>query len=195
MSKTIDEQISALMDGELTDSNQVLEQLNKDPEFKQRWQRYHIISDAMRSSLPRSLNPDFHQTLHERLKSEPTILAPKRLSEFVAPVMRKVSGIAIAASVAVATVLSVQMFTTETDTAPNMAQMPDRSEFVRLTPQSSPANTGTLPLNPIPANTATYHPQLNKYLVDHNQSITRSHIQGVMPYARIVVSPSDNQAK
>ncbi|MDH5326499.1 MAG: sigma-E factor negative regulatory protein [Gammaproteobacteria bacterium] len=194
MTKTFEEQFSAFVDGELKDCDHLVDRLHADPELKQRWQRYHLISDAMRHNLPKTLNPDLYLSVSQQLESEPTVLAPRSLPNFVAPLMRKVSGIAIAASVAVATVVSVQMFTTDS-TAPQVAEMPDSTEFVRLNPAPSTAATGALPMSPIPANATQYNPQLNKYLVDHNQTVTRSHIQGVMPYARIVVSPSSTQAK
>jgi len=42
-----------------------------------------------------------------------------------------------------------------------------------------------------PANTTKrFHPNLNKYLVDHNQQTARAAVQGVMPYARIVAQPN-----
>jgi sigma-E factor negative regulatory protein RseA len=34
------------------------------------------------------------------------------------------------------------------------------------------------------------HPNLNKYLLDHNQQTARAAVQGVMPYARIVADPN-----
>lgn len=199
MTKKFDEQLSAYMDGELAGSEheQMTKQLVKDSELKQCWHRYHIISDAMRNKLPNAINPDLFNSISSRINSEPPILAPANTSHtrIVAPIATKAAGIAIAASVAIATVVSVQMFTTDPETKPQLAEMPDSSEYVRLTPKSTTANAG-IPLNSIPANTATYNPRLNKYLVDHNQTVTRTHVQGVMPYARIMVSPPDNgQAK
>lgn len=184
------------MDNELSGSDRetLVKRLIDDPELKKRWSRYHLISDVLHNNLPENINPDLSPIIAKRLESEPTILAPKR-SNFMAPIAKKAAGVAIAASVALGTVLTVQMFSTETGSQPAVAQMPDSSEFVRLEPASSGASnaSSTIAINPTPA--SHFNPQLNKYLRDHNQSVTITHVQGVMPYARIVVSPVEkNQA-
>jgi hypothetical protein len=40
-----------------------------------------------------------------------------------------------------------------------------------------------------------YHPQLDKYLLNHNQHALGSRVQGVMPYARIIITPSQARTK
>jgi sigma-E factor negative regulatory protein RseA len=73
------EQISALVDGELSDSqlDNVFASL-RDADAKVDWELYHRIGDAMRSEeiASASLSSDFSARLAARLDAEPTIIAP-----------------------------------------------------------------------------------------------------------------------
>lgn len=69
--------ISALMDGELFDdeSDALLDRLKRHPETRHEWDTYHLISDVLRQ--PDHLVLGMDRTMHERLQSEPTVLAPR----------------------------------------------------------------------------------------------------------------------
>jgi sigma-E factor negative regulatory protein RseA len=208
MTEQFDEKFSAFMDGELEGSaqDQVIKRICQDEECKQRWQSYHMISDTLRRNLPSTLNPSFSHSVMKALESEPTILAPTRSKPALSPVTKRIAGAAIAASVAAVAVISVQTSNTTNDQAATLAEMPASKEFVRMvrpnqvtdnTTGTAPALTASVtPLETQEAQVSTvkkFHPQLNKYLVDHSQHVSGTRVQGIMPYARIVVSPSESQ--
>jgi sigma-E factor negative regulatory protein RseA len=216
MKEQFDEQISAFMDGELAEQEHthIISQLCKNETLKDRWQRYHLVSDAMKNNLPPAIGAQFAQSVMKALENEPTILAPETFKERSIHVKRKIASIAVAASVAAVAVIGVQTMNQSNDAAPSLAEMPSSDQYVRLAqPNPNIANANVSNANvtnasigtTIPALKASarqensqeaqlvpiiqYHPQLNKYLVDHNQYISGSQVQGIMPYARIVVSP------
>ncbi|WP_323951233.1 RseA family anti-sigma factor [Aeromonas veronii] len=122
------EQISALMDGDLSDA-EVLNELEMDSDLQDTWGRYHLIGDAMRGDLPVNLQLDLCDSIMAALEDEPTILAPKpvetapvlqpavapvKTDSNVVPLFRRVGQqlgqYAIAASVAAAVIFGVQQY-------------------------------------------------------------------------------------
>ncbi|MFM5861328.1 sigma-E factor negative regulatory protein [Aeromonas veronii] len=122
------EQISALMDGDLSDA-EVLNELEMDSDLQDTWGRYHLIGDAMRGDLPVNLQLDLSDSIMAALEDEPTILAPKPVETApvlqpavapvntdsnVVPLFRRVGQqlgqYAIAASVAAAVIFGVQQY-------------------------------------------------------------------------------------
>ncbi|HDN9025513.1 RseA family anti-sigma factor [Aeromonas veronii] len=122
------EQISALMDGDLSDA-EVLNELEMDSDLQDIWGRYHLIGDAMRGDLPVNLQLDLSDSIMAALEDEPTILAPKpvetapvlqpavapvKTDSNVVPLFRRVGQqlgqYAIAASVAAAVIFGVQQY-------------------------------------------------------------------------------------
>lgn len=118
------EQLSALMDGDLSDV-EVLSELGMDPALQDTWSRYHLIGDAMRGDLPVNLQRDLSDSIMAALEDEPTILAPKPVESQpvvpqvhtaakVVPLFRRVGQLvgqyAIAASVAAAVIFGVQQY-------------------------------------------------------------------------------------
>jgi sigma-E factor negative regulatory protein RseA len=118
------EQLSALMDGDLSDV-EVLSELEMDSALQDTWSRYHLIGDAMRGDLPVNLQLDFSDSIMAALEDEPTILAPKSVESKptasqvhtaakVVPLFRRVGQqvgqYAIAASVAAAVIFGVQQY-------------------------------------------------------------------------------------
>ncbi|MGN5063999.1 RseA family anti-sigma factor [Aeromonas sp. 6P] len=122
------EQISALMDGDLSDA-EVLNELEMDSDLQDTWGRYHLIGDAMRGDLPVNLQLDLSDSIMAALEDKPTILAPKpveaapvlqpavapvKTDANVVPLFRRVGQqlgqYAIAASVAAAVIFGVQQY-------------------------------------------------------------------------------------
>ncbi|MBA2075750.1 RseA family anti-sigma factor [Aeromonas veronii] len=122
------EQISALMDGDLSDA-EVLNELEMDSDLQDTWGRYHLMGDAMRGDLPVNLQLDLSDSIMAALEDEPTILAPKpvetapvlqpavapvKTDSNVVPLFRRVGQqlgqYAIAASVAAAVIFGVQQY-------------------------------------------------------------------------------------
>lgn len=236
MSKQIDEQISAFMDGELPQPEHanLIHQICHDDELKLRWQSYHLIGDALKNSTSTTYQTQnqFAQSVMAALENEPTVFAPAALKH-KANVRQKIAGVAIAASVAAVAVIGVQSMNQSEETEPSLAEMPSSDQYVRMeqarpsmASASSTVNAPTLmapnsipqTMTPsVPALKASasqssgsledvqqdpnvtqiyqYNPQLYKYLLNHNQYTLGSHVQGVMPYARIVVSPARPQVQ
>ncbi|MCG6971089.1 MAG: sigma-E factor negative regulatory protein [Gammaproteobacteria bacterium] len=215
MTKQIDEQVSVFMDGELhgSEHSAVIERICRDDELRDRWQRYHLISDTLGNNLPAAIDNQFATSVMEALKNEPTVFAPAALKH-KSTVKQKITGAAIAASVAAVAVIGVQTINQPKETATSLAEMPSTDQYVRMEQlaNSTPVNStpkAFIMAPTVPALKASssdtqdakvtqiyqYHPQLNKYLLNHNQHTMDSRVQGVMPYARIVVSPSRASTK
>jgi len=193
MSKQIDEQISAFIDGELQKKN---------------------------TSSTIATGSQFAQSVMAALENEPTIFAPAAMKH-KANVRQKIAGVAIAASVAAVAVIGVQSMNQSKESVPSLAEIPSTDQFDRIEqPQpiasaSTTMNSPTMLTPAVPALKASasqdagslenvqenpnvtqiyqYNPELYKYLLNHNQYTLGSHVQGVMPYARIVVSPAQPQ--
>jgi sigma-E factor negative regulatory protein RseA len=211
MTKQIDEQISVFMDGELhaSEHSAVIEQICRDNESLTRWQSYHLISDTLSNNLSPGIDNRFAQSVMDALENEPTVFAPAAIKH-KSSVKQKITGAAIAASVAAVAVIGVQNMNKPKDIAPSLAEMPSTDQFVRMEQlaNSSAANTSNQTYTTAPALKAStsntqqeaqvsqiykyhqYPPQLNKYLLNHNQHTLDSRVQGIMPYARIVVTPT-----
>ncbi len=172
------ERISAMMDGELEgrDREIAIKDIEIDPDTKGSWQRYHMIGDTMRNTLPASVKPDLASRLNEMLEQEPTILAPKRKKKFnPSSYIKPLAGLAVAASVTAVAVVSFQG---------GNQQAPGLEASAPLASNAIPETVRTVKFesveNTIEAN------QLNPYILNHNQFNSRMGVQGVSPQARLV---------
>ena len=232
MTNKIQEQCSCLIDGELEESEccMILDEINDNPELKQDLHRYYLIRDAIRTNLPGVINTKFSQSVMDALESEPAILAPTFTTDSpkdssVESLPRKEHNIshlsfykraasfAIAASVATIAVFTFSSTNNIDQTSDELAQMPDSSEFIRLSKSKSvaPKSTNALPSDsqltenvlvsqplgsvPLSAKSTVKSPdqKIQRYIINHNQHISSSRLQSVMPYARIVVTKTNNQ--
>jgi sigma-E factor negative regulatory protein RseA len=194
MTNQFDERISSLLDGELDEQErqQTLTVLEKNPELRGRWERYHLASDAIRHNLPAGIDTGFAARVMQALEGEPTVLAPPPVKAVTtpSPFTKRLAGVAVAASVAAVAVFGVQTLNRDTSLSAQqqMAQVP----AVNLGEKAVVQVAGN-PSQPSSPQTVHYFdPSLNKYLVDHNQQAARAGIQGMMPYARIVAYPAGN---
>lgn len=105
MNQTINEQLSALMDGELErdQTRFLLKRMAGDADLPQRWSRYHVARQTLRRAEVVVLPLDFADRVMGRIDSEPAAQARPQ------PVwLRWGAGGAIAASVAVAALMVAQ---------------------------------------------------------------------------------------
>jgi sigma-E factor negative regulatory protein RseA len=216
MTNSMDERISALMDGELDESTRrvTADELLKKDEARSTWARYHLISDTLRQNLPAGMDSQFSSRVMAALDAEPTVLAPS--VQQASPLTRRLAGFAVAASVAAVAVMGVQFMYQQDVQLPaeQMAQAPNTLSPSNVSPNALSTNqafaraqiqqniqTVTQTMGPTtgnPSNTQQqtsplaqrFHPNLNRYLVDHNQQAARLAVQGAMPYARIVAQPN-----
>ena len=170
MKDMIYEQLSALVDDELADSEQslLLRQLVKEPALRERLSHYQTISDALHDNLPQQIDTRFHERVHAAVQQEAALdAAPSRL----AALMRPLAGLAAAASVAVVAVVALQTVRQQ-DTAATttVATAPGVDSYIRA------ENA------PIPVAQAR---GLDVYLVNHNEFAVNRGMQGMLPYVRI----------
>ncbi|MFP5505539.1 MAG: sigma-E factor negative regulatory protein [Gammaproteobacteria bacterium] len=176
MSEQIREQISALVDGELADGERrlLLERLMRDPALRAHWANYQLISDSLRQSLAPLTDPGLAERVMAVVDAE-----PDRPAERASPwsgLAKSVAGLAVAASVAVVAVLTLQ--------TPEMAP-PGAGVQVAATP---PAPADYVRLTPSPAVPVAQaqEDRLNEYLVNHSEYAASGGMPGMLPHVRIV---------
>lgn len=169
------EQISALMDDELPgrSGERLLDELKGDLALRRRWERYHLIGDAMKNNLPELLPHDLSARVSKALELEPAIVAPRPRG--VPSLAKYAAGIAVAASVAVAVILAVQPAPPgDGGGAQQVAAAPAEDNWVRASGMRWDLDQPQV------------EQRLNNYLVNHNEHAVMMDMQGVLPYVRIV---------
>ena len=177
MTEKLHEQISALVDDELAEAEQVLliKRLEGDVTLRDRLLRYQLISDSLQNHLPRKIDPDFNIGVQLALQDDPDVQAgPAGLTRLFKPV----AGLAIAASVAVVAVLSLQSVRQQAPAPSAIASAPVTGEFPGV--DGDPLLAGT------PANPAAGAQSLDVYLVNHSEYAVNRGMQGMLPYVRFV---------
>ena len=160
MTNLSDEQLSSLIDGELDDTRQrhAIDALAHDAEARDRWERFHLASDALHGNLAEAIGPRFSTRVMAAIEDEPTILAPPlprkpSVSIDHAPAARssfskRFAGLAVAASVAAIAVMGVESLYHEDPGVPRSQQVAENkaapSEYIRLAKQPSPPPGATL---------------------------------------------------
>ena len=194
MTNSFEERISGLVDGELHDADRAdaIDTLLHNDSARQCWERYHLISDAMKRNLPAAMDKGFANSVMAALKDEPTVLAPPRRE--VSTFTKRVAGLAVAASVAAIGVLGVQFMYQED----GLVTAPD--QIAQLQPSQSSAGNPALQSSvqlvsqeAIPLTSRRIPPNLNRYLLDHSQQTAG--VQGIVPYARIVTYPASGNVQ
>lgn len=172
MKENLHEQISALVDDELPQAEQalLLRQLGADAELRDRLARYQLISDALGNHLPPQVEAGFHKEIHEALQDEATVHVEP--ASRIAGLFKPVAGLAVAASVAVVAVFSLQTVREESAAdAPVVAAVPAAEDYLRAEVQAPVSTTpGT-------------RQSLDAYLVNHNEYAVN---RGMLPYVRLV---------
>lgn len=181
MSEKLNEQISALVDGELPEAEQelLLARLARDPDLKRSWQAYHLIGASLRNQLPDRTDQNLVARVGRALESDPPLSDTGSGSTRMLPGMLKpLAGLAIAASVAVVAVLTVQQLQPAGGNSPIVASAPvtdARGGYARVDEGQGQQRL------------ASQAPDyLNQYLVNHNEYAASSGIRGMLPYVRIV---------
>jgi sigma-E factor negative regulatory protein RseA len=164
------DRLSALMDGELDDKSaaEVIQALGSDREALRTWQTYQVISDALRQN--RVLSEGFAARVAERLKAEPTVLAPRARVPGLMPESRKWFALSAAASLAAVALVGWMAFAPQPPHPQNapVAQVP-----AQATVEAKP--------NIVPLPTAA-----NDYLLAHQAFSPRVSLQGMASYVRTV---------
>jgi sigma-E factor negative regulatory protein RseA len=166
--------LSAFIDNELSDSQAAVfaGRLLENDELRTTWERYHLISDAIRNELTCQPNA-VCQRVRETLDTEPTILAPKRMPRSV---LRPAAGLAIAASVAAIAIIAWQ---------PGDEQEPAGQPLAVIETPVQPAATVQFVSGEVRSTMPTA-PRLNGYIVNHHERTANLGMQGVTPYVQLV---------
>ncbi len=173
-------QVSSFMDGEITEDEVSLlcKRIENDQALRERWRDYHVISDALKQQLPVQENIDISQRIHDALEDEPALSGNRKAASNSHTAIKRFSGLAVAASVAILGVVVVL----------NTAVQPGGGEptvLAKSTPDTVVTQVAGLSNNPS-ATQHTIDPRLNKYLVDHSEYAVSASVHGMLPYARIV---------
>lgn len=179
-SEKIASQVSSFVDSEMdrAEVSLLIKQMSNNPELRQRWQNYYLISDAMKKQVPDEIDLGFAQRVSQALEQE-EVLKPRLQGG-----LKRFSGMAIAASVALVGVLSVVMVAQQPGVgggAPQVAAQtvsPGSAAPVQQPVPSTMVSTVSVPM--------VKDPRLNKYLVNHSEYASGASVQRVLPYARIV---------
>ncbi len=162
--------ISALMDGELFDeeAEAVVDRLKRNPDAQDEWLVYHLIGDVLRQ--PDHVHVDISKAVRERLRNEPTVLAPRSHAMHRA----RWFAISAAASVMALTVVAWLSAKVVPQAAPQpMAVQQDsgnmRPASLRTSPQGMQARSS-----------------VNDYLMAHQEYSPSNNVQGAASYIHTV---------
>lgn len=200
------EQLSALMDGELSrdETAFLLRRAVHDASIAQRWSGFHIIRHALRRQEIVAVRADFATFVMQRIEEESSPIRGR-----TSPWLRWASGGAIAASVAVAALWATGPDGVEAPAAARVATSPAPTQ-----PESRPALVSagvgnefrppmlspSLAAQPASASTpgfgtatAPIDPRLQSYLIRHYDAAGSAGHSSMMPYVLLVV-PQQPQA-
>lgn len=206
-----DEQLSALLDDALSDQQleEFMQDLKRDPIADgEAAQRYRLMGDVMRDELDQSSFIDVSSALHRAIEKEPTydglIQGEKiskqgnagKLASLFAGWSRPLGGMAVAASVAMVTLLT---FNSLQNTPSSQSQQLAQSQQQIQAPAqmlNSPGLQAVVPVNPEIARnvqvastldikkSVEQQRHLNNYMMQHSGYASQSTLQGMMPYVR-----------
>ena len=192
MSKESLEHLSSLMDGEISRETGLFltRRLSSDEAMCATWERYHLIRDCIRQPGSKQVVTGLSARLNASLEAEVLPSAsPWRNNRWLKPV----SGLAIAASVALMAIVV---------TAPQPGALPGAGEPALSIAGNQPfVSPNTLPLVPV-SHAASYAPapqansnRLNAYLLRHNQMARTAGRQGFVSFVPIVATPTVIEAE
>lgn len=190
MSEKAEEQISALMDGELPDAEQrqVIGRLAGDRRLAERWARYHLLRDVLRNNLPQQVSGDLAERVAARLVDEPIAFAPRARRRWRA-VARQAAGLGVAAAIATVAVLNIPM-SGRSSPGEEVATADAGTAVASGGPLVSRAARELTGADPWQSRALVVDSRLSGYLVNHNEYAVTSGFQGSLPYMRIVGSPA-----
>jgi sigma-E factor negative regulatory protein RseA len=185
MSKESLEHLSSLMDGELSRESGLFltRRLSSNEEMCDTWERYHLIRDCIRQPGSKQVVTGFCARLNESLQAEEL---PSVSLWSYDRWLKPVTGIAIAASVALMAIIV---------TAPQSGEFPGTDDTVLSTAVNQPfVSPRTLSRAPVsqavsytPAQQASSN-RLNALLLRHNQMARTTGRQGFVSYVPIVAT-------
>jgi sigma-E factor negative regulatory protein RseA len=202
MTDKIREQLSALLDDELsaTESARLLDQLGQSRELRNQWDRYHLIGDVLRGETLHVSSKQIAERVRERIEMEPAIIAAPKPQSSASPAapkkrasvqwLKPAAGVALAASVAAVTVVSLPQLTGDSDVSDNgiliASTQPINPPVQLVSSDRSSAYSRGSSMRWKNLSEPQIESKLNGYLVDHNEYAAPGGMNGVLPYATFV---------
>lgn len=184
MSKESLEHLSSLMDGELSRETGLFltRRLSSDEEMCGTWERYHLIRDCIRQPGSKQVVTGLSSRLNASLEAEkPPQVSPWINHRWLKPV----SGLAIAASVALVAIVATVPGTGELQGTVDTASESIIQPFV--SPNNVPISPASQAVSFAPDQQASSNP-LNAYLLRHNQMARTAGRQGFVSFVPIVAT-------
>lgn len=160
--------MSMLLDDELKEKEalSLLEQIENDTHLKNKWFRYNTVSLVIKSDVSLALQPTLVEQVSRAISHDPTVLAPQPEAKKRPKFQHVFAGGALAAAVAVMTVVHFNPLP-DAETGGDLMAIADQ-EAIRASSKR--------------ALESRYH----DYLINHNESAYFVGARGVLPYARLV---------
>jgi len=180
MAEKINEQLSALVDGEYEQAelDLLFRRVSRDSALKDRWERYHLISDTIQQHLPETVNLDFSHRVMAAIadgdvdSADSDAIGEESSAPRRTPWLRPLIGFALAASVASVAVVNIDLDADPVADANSQASNPTPS------PVLDPDVGGF--------DTPQFDQRLSAYLVNHSEYVSMNGVNGVIPYVRMV---------
>ncbi len=168
----MNEKLSALLDGELSDAElrDALAQLARDPAARRAWERYHLMRAMMRGEVGRTMGAGFADRVAARLPALPQPSVPRVQLAAWRGGLRYAGGFAIAASVAAVALFNLN---------PVVSSNPARTT-------AGAGKAAPVEVARRDARQQELDSSLNAFLVEHSEFTAASGVSGVMSYARFV---------
>ena len=205
MSQQIQEQLSALMDGELPrdETMFLLRRIDHERGLLNRWSDFHVVRQALRRQEILPLRSDFAALVMQGIESAPAPVAAR-----TRPWLRLASGGAIAASVAVAVLVATApreiatpegqpLVVSPASTTPVASTRPDSGITEFRPPMLSPslaAQPASVTTSGFNASSAPLDPRLQSYLIRHYDATGGAGQSASLPYMVLIVPPQAQAA-
>lgn len=133
----MDDKLSSLVDGELEadEADEAVQMLLNNPDFQARWHRYHVMKTVMHNELPGHHDIDITRRVNFALQGEPTVIGPQARSPRAEPKFAKpLTGLAVAATVAIVTLVGVDLLNNRTPIVSNLQQLTSNLASPKIEP-------------------------------------------------------------
>lgn len=214
MSEVIREQISALLDDELSDQDagRTIDTISQQNEHRETWDRYQLIGDAIRGEATGRASPSIAESVRQSLKDEPAIIAARKPTLLESSWVKAAAGTALAASVALAAIMvAPQLFEPGMQASSQLASSSNtQPPAYQLVVSDQPALHRVVAISTPPSRqfvSSTYQQnryveysgarwknlaqpavesKLNKYLANHSEYAMRAGVPRAVPHANFV---------
>jgi sigma-E factor negative regulatory protein RseA len=159
------ERISALVDNETDafETRRLIDELMKSGEDRARWARYHLIGDSLRGGMAQIAPADFLAGVQEGIAGDGPLDVPDTSAERLRW-LKPVAGVGVAATVAMVSLLGLQMVTGSGEEVPTVT--------VEVTPAPEPVETEMV---------TAPDPRFARYLENHAELVA----PGSSAFARV----------